>query len=440
MQKRELIRAGPSPIIALQKNPCCLLCRPILAGYSHKYSRNTKEVSRSEALAMPVQISCQSCSASLKVRDEFLGRKGKCPKCGQIIALSPPTAAEPAPAEDDDEVRVVRKGRKIPRRDRSDAGAERPADREEDAIRVVRRGPVVAKEEEPDDEEEPRPRRKRKRRKRRPAPSLSDERRDLSWLWMVAAGVAYVLLFAGLGSMAVAGHMALAVIIGITIAILLPISLVILIASMFISSALGGGINFGLAHLAVAKAALLLLIVTLVSLIPFAGLLLTFPIWLFGLMIMFDLDIWEARFVIFINWMLNTIVKWCLLGLLLTAIMHGPDLPLPGPGGADQAEQGWTAFDVEIRGGHVQIDKKNPDRPVVGIIFRGADITDDDLENLQAFPELRHLDLTGTKVTDAGLEHLKKLPKLTSLSVGNTRVTMKAIKELQKAMPNLKLT
>lgn len=44
---------------------------------------------------MPIHVECPSCRAALKVKDEFAGRKGKCPKCGKTVEIPNRT---PAPA------------------------------------------------------------------------------------------------------------------------------------------------------------------------------------------------------------------------------------------------------------------------------------------------------------------------------------------------------
>ena len=48
---------------------------------------------------MPISVLCPSCSAAFNVRDEFAGKRGKCPKCGNALAIpvSAPTPPEPEP-------------------------------------------------------------------------------------------------------------------------------------------------------------------------------------------------------------------------------------------------------------------------------------------------------------------------------------------------------
>jgi|SRR5579885_2855469 hypothetical protein len=95
-------------------------------------------------------------------------------------------------------------------------------------------------------------------------------------------------------------------------AILLTISVVVLIISMFITSALGGGVEFGEVHIVLAKAIPLLIVVTLLELAPY-GSLIAIPVWWFGLMLLFRLDFWEVRILVFVNWGLNALAYYALL-------------------------------------------------------------------------------------------------------------------------------
>ena len=50
---------------------------------------------------MPIKFKCPSCSAVLQVNDSLAGKKGRCPKCQQIITVpteSAPEGGAPAPA------------------------------------------------------------------------------------------------------------------------------------------------------------------------------------------------------------------------------------------------------------------------------------------------------------------------------------------------------
>jgi hypothetical protein len=108
-----------------------------------------------------------------------------------------------------------------------------------------------------------------------------------------------------------------------------PISLVILIASMFISSALGGGINFGDAKTAIIGALFLILIVNAVSMIQLGhfqlGRYLALLVWLVGFMTIFGLDPWEARFLLIINGILNYAVGMALFHYMINHVEHEVD-------------------------------------------------------------------------------------------------------------------
>jgi Leucine-rich repeat (LRR) protein len=58
-------------------------------------------------------------------------------------------------------------------------------------------------------------------------------------------------------------------------------------------------------------------------------------------------------------------------------------------------------------------------------------VTDADLENLKAVPELKSLTLHSTKVTDEGLTHLLALENLKELDLTNTNVSDAGLKVLQ---------
>lgn len=45
---------------------------------------------------MPITVRCPACPAAFKVRDEIAGKKVKCPKCGQVVAV-PRTKEAPVP-------------------------------------------------------------------------------------------------------------------------------------------------------------------------------------------------------------------------------------------------------------------------------------------------------------------------------------------------------
>jgi len=126
------------------------------------------------------------------------------------------------------------------------------------------------------------------------------------------------------------------------------------------------------------------------------------------------------------------------------------------------------AFD-EIRRFHGKYtqDEKGHGQPVIGVDLRYYDLNDQELASftnvLQAFPELKALQMKSKKITDAGVAHLRSLPQLQivaleeaaitdaglvhlkaltqlqELNLKGTKVTETGIQELQKAQPNVKV-
>jgi hypothetical protein len=62
------------------------------------------QVEKGEAMA--IQVTCKNCNKQLRVKDEYAGRKGKCPACGGVIQIP---AAEPDLFELKDEPAVAPK-------------------------------------------------------------------------------------------------------------------------------------------------------------------------------------------------------------------------------------------------------------------------------------------------------------------------------------------
>src|SRR5262249_23604207 len=114
----------------------------------------------------------------------------------------------------------------------------------------------------------------------------------------------------------------------VTLAITVPISTAFLVASMFIASSILGGLDFGEPKIAIPKAAMLIVLVNLCGLIPVARFFLPALVWIFGLMLLFDLDMFEALFLGFVNWVLNFLVSLLLLTVLLQALLKG-NIELP---------------------------------------------------------------------------------------------------------------
>jgi hypothetical protein len=219
---------------------------------------------------------------------------------------------------------------------------------------------------------------------------------------------------------------------GVSLAIMVPISTIILVISMVLSSAIAGGIDFGEAHTAILKAVALLLAVNLVSLVPFGGLL-SLPIWLGGLMYLYNLDFWECRFLLFINWVLNLLAKYLLLALVLSAVWHvNPltDFDMHESEDISPAEQQDSLEELEHLGGSFTRDDEVAGRPVIRIVLTNTRVTDDDLRLLRSFPYLRRLELAGTPVTDAGMVHVKALSRLRYLDLSRTGITDAGLNKL----------
>jgi hypothetical protein len=95
----------------------------------------------------------------------------------------------------------------------------------------------------------------------------------------------------------------------------------LLVASMFLASAVYGGIEFGTPGRAIIRALLAVTIVYLLdiplSYVPF-GWALGFLLWLGVFMKLFDLDLWEAATLTLVNWAINLLLTYYLLGWMLT--------------------------------------------------------------------------------------------------------------------------
>ena len=68
----------------------------------------------------------------------------------------------------------------------------------------------------------------------------------------------------------------------------------------------------------------------------------------------------------------------------------------------------------------------------LGIDFREGAFTDDDLKALRFFPDLDHLDLSGTRITDAGMAHVVRLRRLRLLDLSETAITDAAVPHLTR--------
>ncbi|OAI40048.1 hypothetical protein AYO40_05235 [Planctomycetaceae bacterium SCGC AG-212-D15] len=326
------------------------------------------------------QLQCPGCRKRVSLDEALIGSMVSCPGCKQKFRAGSPAsrleanatrpaaaAAPPAPKEDagyevveedgekavdgggyevvDDppeEAPAPRKPAPAPARDAITAKQTLKSSPRKDEASSPKKtsrsvAPVKDDDEDPaetdedlDEVEEDRPRKKKKKRKKRSRDAGSG-----AWLpWAIGGGV--VLLFtiiAAIGGV-IAGYGAEVLLYGVILAVMIPISTGILILSMIISSHLAGGIEFGEIHIVIPKAMGLLLIVNIVSLVPLGGFV-ALIIWVIGLMVLFHLDFWECRFLIFINWVLNFVAKLAVVGILLAVVFHAAEKGISTGSGGD---------------------------------------------------------------------------------------------------------
>ncbi len=253
---------------------------------------------------MSIVISCEACGARLKVPEDSSGRKVKCPKCrGVFVASSFDITAVPAA-------------------------------RPQPLPPLLRPEPEELPdfEEVPDEGEEPeRPRRKKKKKKRKSkekVPSAAD-----GWMLWGGAALGFFTLDLFLLLLACAGVLKPMVLyVCLWMLVFVPVSAVVLIISMFVSSAIYGGIDFGDARVTVPKALVLLFLIGPIYLLPF-GFLLALPIWYGALMYLFKLDITECRVLVAVDWALNWAATFVLFAILAAAYKQS-DKADPGAPGA----------------------------------------------------------------------------------------------------------
>ena len=140
---------------------------------------------------------------------------------------------------------------------------------------------------------------------------------------------------------------------------------------------------------------------------------------------------------------------------VLSAALPEPVADAPNASPTTQAD---AIAAIKKLGGTVNLDKTSGE--VVGVTFRGTQITDAGLEHLKGLTSLTtlglnstqiadaglvhlkgltsldHLNLTHTQITDAGLEHLKGLTSLTTLDLSRTKITDAGLEQIKAALPN----
>jgi hypothetical protein len=283
---------------------------------------------------------------------------------------------------------------------------------------------------------------KKPRRKKRKRPARHVNQELPTWaVWLISVG-GFILIAGSIALGAILkGHGTLVLVYSVIMAVMLPISTAILIISMFITSWLGGGIEFGEAHVVIPKAVGLLLVVNTIGLLPFGGFI-AFPIWVFGLMFLFGLDLWETRVLWLVNWGLNFFARMAVFGIVMAIFSHAdvdftPNHQSGQQGAVSQEAEAIDA--IESLGGDCSTQNNDEDGPIVAVTLAGTRATDRDLAILKSFPKLRRLDLSATLITDAGLTHLKGLKQLETLTLTGTRVTNLGIADIQAALPRVRI-
>jgi hypothetical protein len=410
---------------------------------------------------MPIHTACESCGSRLKAPDALAGRKLKCPKCGVAVAV-PTTAVTAAPDPAPPPKPKNPTPRPKPKEPQPRSKPRAPAE----AVTERKRPPAEeAPEPEPEerDQDEDRPRRKKRRRRKKRAPSGTPV-----WVWwLVSGGVVAAIMAIVFIRMAVVGVPPEFFILGIGFSIMMVISTAILIASMFISSAIVGGMEFGEIHVVIPKAIALLFVVNMISMFGCIGWLLMIPVWVVGCMIVFRLELWEARVLVGVNIVLNLLAQFMLIGALAHLATTEPNQG--GPGMAQPARPTLNAQQqndykaLQALGAEIETDPEQQGAPVTMISLSGKKATDADLARLKSFPKLEVLELDGTaitdnglanlegltslkeitlsetQITDAGLAHLKGLKNLKDLELQKTRVTGAGVQELKAAVPEVQV-
>jgi hypothetical protein len=289
---------------------------------------------------MQISVNCGSCKTKLSVKAEHAGKQVRCIRCGQLVRVtvapvvvgSPNRHAAPVMAElvNDDQyvqvttpvqVQVIPAARPLPPK------PIRAASPPMSNFEVLPQDTPATSNGSYDPPSGPQLKKKKKKKSKK-----LEETSVPPWMWIVG-GLGALVTISGViiglwmmlkmnnGGEKPINWAFVAVHFGIGV----PISLVILVVSMFVSSALGGGIDFGEAKTAIIGGLFLVIIVNLVELIPGAGFYLTFPVWLIGFMAIFGLDPWEARFLLFINWVFNYIIGMFVIAAILSGRFEAPE-------------------------------------------------------------------------------------------------------------------
>lgn len=71
------------------------------------------------------------------------------------------------------------------------------------------------------------------------------------------------------------------------------------------------------------------------------------------------------------------------------------------------------------------------------LLLEGSSITDRGIKHLKRLRKIECLILNGTKITDGGLREIERLSALTRLDVRNTHVSETGVRQLEQRLPNL---
>ena len=378
-------------------------------------------------------VQCPSCQSRLSLGNDFRGQRVRCPRCQQVVEVgsgggpsaSPVAAATPPPTR----------------------RAPLPPPREVEP-------PVAAAPLEDDygDPERTRRRKKRRRRKHRERGS----RGKPAWIWLVFGAGAFMVILTFIGSIFLATKLDITVdlvAIAIGLAIMMPISAVVAFLSMWISSAILGGIDFGPIPLVILKGAAMLFFVNLCYMMPlpmYFGVIFALAVWTCGWMFFFGLEFLEARVLAIISWGLMTIVRLFLLAVLVSLVQHGKLDPAhldPNIAKEREAEAQLEAELLEeldavahfakLGATILRYDEGDPNEGKVrGLLCSNSQVQDADLAELKKLRKINTIALAGRPITDKGLKHLAEVKTLVIIGLENTKVTDAGIKALRKALPN----
>ena len=121
-----------------------------------------------------------------------------------------------------------------------------------------------------------------------------------------------------------AGYRLTAIYCALRLTFALPISTIVFSISMVISNAFGAGVELAEFSTLIPKVLLLVLLANLAGLVSFVGWLMALVVFFIGSMIFFELEAWETRFLVIINWGLNWVAWIFLIGILISLVTPAP--------------------------------------------------------------------------------------------------------------------